>query len=193
MISARPFCRISHSGVKLAIRQPLTQKRLPTGKRKAFCWCRKLGKCCIACAIGPSGRAKNVNSTLRPSGAMPYPKRHGPTLDPRDELGRHHHANSIARSPHHGRADRRPRRLFLIQGSFTWSLEDQPSTSTKNARMRARWCDQCQDYEPWVPPRNISSHFTDNEDLSFKSATKMRSQTLIWPSTLHQMINFYRD
>jgi hypothetical protein len=46
---------------------------------------------------------------------------------------------------------------------------------------------------PVFPLENISSHFTDNEDLSFKSATKMRSQTLIWPSSLYQMINLDRD
>ena len=42
----------------IAIRQRLTPKSLPTAKRKASCWCRKPGKCCITCAIGPIGRAK---------------------------------------------------------------------------------------------------------------------------------------
>ena len=34
-----------------------------------------------------------------------FAQRHGPTLDPHGELGRHHHANSIARSSHHGQSE----------------------------------------------------------------------------------------
>src|ERR1700732_4687528 len=45
-------------------------------------------------------------------------------------------------------------------------------TSTKNARLRARGVISADTTCPVFPPRKYFSHFTDNEDLSCKSATK---------------------